>query len=240
MAVPLIGITTGRILSNKQLPMIVTVEAYVRAILQAGGAPVLVPVGMHNGHIGVLRDRLDGILLTGGGDVDPQRFNGQPHPRVYDVDPERDEIEIGLAKTAVESHWPLLAICRGIQVLNVALGGSLFTDLGSQWTSTIRHDCYPDLARDHIAHPSEVVPGSRLADLIGGERLPVNSLHHQGIQRVASDLQAVAHAPDGLVEAVEVTGHPFGLGVQWHPEWLTGSPANQELFRALVRASSGG
>jgi putative glutamine amidotransferase len=238
MSAPLIGITTGRMVSNKQLPIIMTVEAYVKAILLAGGVPVLVPVGAHNGHMGLLRSRLDGILLTGGGDIDPQRFDGKPHPRVYDVDMERDEIEIGLAKTAAESGWPLLAICRGIQVLNVALGGSLYTDLGTQWSGKIRHDCYPDMARDHIAHQTEVTRGSHLAKLIGGERLPVNSLHHQGIERLAPGLVATAYAPDDLIEAVEVPHHPFGLGVQWHPEWLTGSPANQALFRALVHAST--
>ncbi len=240
MNAPLIGITTGRMLSNKQLPLIMTVEAYVQAVLRAGGIPVLLPVGAENGHLRKYLQRLDGLLLTGGGDIDPQRFNGRPHPRVYDVDVQRDELEINLAREAVEHGWPFLAICRGIQVLNVALGGSLYTDLSAQRESSIRHDCYPDMARDHIAHQVEITAHSRLANICGGEQLAVNSLHHQGIDKLAPGLLPSAYAPDGLVEALEAPDHPFGLAVQWHPEWLAGSPANQGLFRALVQAARDG
>ncbi len=233
----MIGITASRTISNVNLPLSAVNEAYVRAVQRAGGVPVLIPVGLTRGDLARLRDSLAGILLSGGGDIHPRRYQGTIHPRVGGVDEDRDELEIELVRLAAETKWPFLGICRGIQVINVALGGSLYTHLDGQMPGALRHDFYPDLPRDMIAHQVSVMPGTHLAKMIGGGNLEVNSLHHQGIERLAGDLEVAAVSPDGLVEAVQLKDHPFGLGVQWHPEWLPGSPTHQAIFSAFVEAA---
>jgi putative glutamine amidotransferase len=212
-------------------------EAYLQAVLNAGGAPVLLPAGLPEEALSGLLSRLDGLLLTGGGDIDPARFSGALHSRVYGIDPERDETEIRLVQLAAETGKPFLGICRGIQAINVALGGSLYTHIADQLPGALKHDQTSDIPRDFLAHRVSITPGSRLAAILGGVDVAVNSLHHQGAQRVAPGLTAVALSPDGLVEAVELPGHPFGLGVQWHPECLQAYPPQRSLFQALVRAA---
>jgi putative glutamine amidotransferase len=234
MTSPLIGITTTRQLSNDNLPMIAMTEAYVQAVLRAGGIPVLLPIGLNHDDLSLLRKSLSGILFSGGGDIMPEIFDGKPNPRINEVIPERDELEIALVCLAAETRWPFLGICRGIQVINVALGGSLYTDIGAQLPGALRHDYYPNLSRDLIAHKVNIKPDSRLATIVSGSELGVNSLHHQGIEHVADGLEVLATSADGLVEAVWLKGHPFGLGVQWHPEWLPGSTSNQAIFRAFI------
>ncbi len=201
---------------------------------------MIIPGGLSEQGLQALFARLDGLLLTGGSDIDPQRFNGRPHPRVYGVDKQRDELEIRLVQMAAENGKPFLGICRGIQVINVALGGSLYTDISSQLANSLRHDWYPNIVRDYLAHPVSIAAGSCLAQVLGGESFEVNSLHHQGLDRLAPGLQAVAYAPDQLIEGVELPGHPFGLGVQWHPEWLQEHAPQRQLFQALVRAAEQG
>lgn len=238
MALPLIGITTGRSTSASGITQIGITENYIRAVQRAGGLPVLIPVSLDRDQLQELFPLLDGILLTGGADIDPKRFKGAAHPRVYEIDPERDEMEIWLVRQAVEHHKTFLGICRGIQVINVALGGSLFTDIADQAPNPLRHDWYPDIPRDYLAHEVTLVSGSRLADILEMQTTQVNSLHHQAIQTLAPGLRPLAHAPDGLVEAVELPGHPFGFGVQWHPEWMPKSPEMTRLFRAFVQAAA--
>jgi putative glutamine amidotransferase len=239
MSVPLIGITGGRESENGPVRHISVPEAYIQAIIRAGGLPVIVPIGLPEKDFAELRSRLNGLLLTGGGDIDPARFAGRAHPRIYAVDRERDNLEIGLAQLAVRSKWPFLAICRGIQILNVALGGSLYTDIADQFPNALRHDYYPDWPRDHSAHLVRVTPESRLSGILGMTTFPANSLHHQGLDKVAPGLCPVAFAPDNLVEAVElIASHPFGFGVQWHPEWLPDSVPMQALFQAFVQAAA--
>jgi putative glutamine amidotransferase len=237
MPTPLIGITASRSLSTSNLVLSAVNEAYVRAIRRAGGLPVVIPVGTPPEELPRLRDSLAGILLSGGGDIDPRRYSGQPHPRIHEVEEARDELEIELVRLAVATGWPFLGICRGIQVINVALGGSLYTHLDGQLPGALRHDLYPNLPRDLIAHPVSIQSGSLLARIVAGNELEVNSLHHQGIEKPGSGLEVLATAPDGLVEAVQLKDHPFGLGVQWHPEWLPGSPAHQAIFTAFVEAA---
>jgi putative glutamine amidotransferase len=215
-------------------------ESYIQAILHAGGVPVVIPVGIAPPVLDDLYARLDGFLLTGGADIDPQRFGGAPHPRIYGVDARRDALEIALVRWAAVNGKPFLGICRGVQVINVALGGSLFTDITDQKAGALRHDWFPNHPRDLLAHPVTLVPGSRLAQILGEDVLEVNSLHHQGVERLAPALHAVAHAPDGLVEAVELPDHPFGFGVQWHPEWIQAHAPQRMLLQRLVRAASGG
>ncbi len=231
---PLIGITTTHYQQRDPLPGSGVSEAYVRAVHDAGGLPLLVPSGMKAGELEALLGRIDGLLFTGGGDIDPQYFNGRPHNRVYNIIPERDETELGLVRLAAEKQLPFLGICRGIQVVNVALGGTLYTDIADQMPGALKHK-YED--RKYLAHSVHAQAGSRLSDALGTTDLQANSLHHQGVDKVAGPLSPVAWAPDGLVEGVEIPGHPFGLAVQWHPEWLQERQEMRNLFTALVAAA---
>lgn len=239
MPAPLIGIT-ARFDPSKDSPLgaISVSEAYIQAVLEAGGLAVVIPPGLSDTQLTQLFGWLDGVLLSGGGDIDPQYFQGAQHPRIYGIDERRDRLEIALVRLAVEHGKPFLGICRGIQVINVALGGTLYTHIADQLDGALRHDYFPGFPRDHLAHHISVSPGSRLASILGGEKFEVNSLHHQGIERLAASLTPVAYAPDFLVEGVELPGHPFGLGVQWHPEWLQTSFAQRRLFQALVQAAA--
>ncbi len=239
---PIIGVTSSYAPpTDNKFGLVSIGESYLQAVMRAGGIPVIIPVGLPDEDLQAVFARIDALLLTGGGDIDPSRFNGPPHPRVYDIDSARDALEIGLVRLAAERSKPFLGICRGIQVMNVALGGTLFTDIGDQLEGALRHDYYPNIPRDTLAHSVAVIAGTRLAKILGGrETLAVNSLHHQGIQEVAAGLRIAARAPDQLVEAVELPGHPFGLGVQWHPEWLQEHAPHRALFRALIRAAAPG
>ena len=239
MSLPLIGITTSRGRNQAGLPNNNVLEAYITSVKNAGGLPVLIPVGLGERQMQALRSRLDGVLFTGGGDIDPRRFGGRPHERVYDIEHERDNLEIGLAEIAARTDWPFLGICRGIQVINVAFGGTLYTDISDQMTGALKHDWYPNIPRETIAHPVKVEADTRLAEILGGTDIPVNSLHHQGIETLAAPLRPLAWSPDGLVEAVALEGHPFGLGVQWHPEWLQEHEPMRRLFQAFVQAAAG-
>lgn len=240
LTAPIIGITTSHATSSSGLNTISLTEAYVTAVLRAGGIPVLLPVGLTSSHMAHLRPHLQAILFSGGGDIDPVLFNGVPHPRVNEIDVLRDTLEIELVQQAAQEGFPFLGICRGIQVINVALGGTLYTDIGDQLPGALRHDWYPNIPRDHLAHAVRVEKSSRLHAILGSETVQANSLHHQGLKDLAPSLTPTAYSPDGLVEAVELPGHPFGLGVQWHPEWLPDLEPMQAIFRALVRAAENG
>jgi putative glutamine amidotransferase len=233
MSLPLIGITASR--SSPESGSVICVkETYVKAILRAGGIPLLIPPGVSENDCESLLSRLDGLLLSGGGDIDPVYFGGTPHSKVYGIIPDRDELEIGLVKLAASRGFPFLGICRGIQVINVALGGTLFTHIADQLPQALKHD------NDNyafIAHPVRVKPGSQLARILSATEVETNSLHHQGVDCLAPSLTPVAISSDSLVEAVELPGHPFGLGVQWHPEGMPDSIQMQALFRAFVEAA---
>jgi putative glutamine amidotransferase len=239
VSAPLIGVTASvQPAKDGRSATTCVGEAYIQAVLNAGGIPLIIPTSVAGQNLLDLFQRLDGLLLTGGGDIDPVRFNGAPHPRVYDIDPPRDEQEIRLVSLAAENGKPFLGICRGIQVINVALGGSLYTDILDQLPGAVKHDHFPGPPRDYLAHPVVLTPDSRLAAILGGNSFSVNSLHHQGLERVAPGLAAVASSSvDGLVEAVELPGHPFGIGVQWHPEWLQAYAPQRHLFQALIQAA---
>ena len=233
MSQPLIGITTS--CSSPESGSVIRVnETYVKAILRAGGIPLLIPPGVSEKDYDRLLSRLDGLLLSGGGDIDPVYFGGTPHNRVYGIVPDRDELEIDLVKLAVNQGFPFLGICRGIQVINVALGGTLFTHIADQLPKALKHD-NDDYAL--IAHRVKVEPSSRLGRILKAAEIETNSLHHQGIERLAASLTPVATSADSLIEAVEIPGHPFGLGVQWHPEGMPNSLQMQALFRAFVEAA---
>ncbi len=221
-------------------------QTYVEAIEAAGGTPVPVLPGAGADTL----DRVDGLVLTGGLDVDPKEYGQDVDPAMaVEVDAERDALELPLVREAVRRDLPMLAICRGIQVLNVALGGTLTQDLdvqrtGRQGWSHQQRKSRPDDALDAAIHEVDVTPGSRLRDIAGTDRLGVNTFHHQAIAQVAPGLVVTARAvePDApeLIEAVEAPGCRWVLGVQWHPErmWRTG-PAHRRLFVELVRAAGG-
>ncbi len=164
---------------------------------------------------------------------DPARYGAAPHPLAAGIDPARDEAELALARWAVADGRPLFGICRGAQVLNVALGGTLYGDV-SDHPGALRHTYDRPAERPH---PVQVAEGSRLAELLGVPVLDVNSLHHQAVRAVAPGLRVAARAPDGLVEALELPAHPFALAVQWHPESLPDAPEMQRLFAGLVAAA---
>jgi putative glutamine amidotransferase len=237
MSSPMIGLTTARVQAPNQSDQFATPLSYIQAVITAGGIPLLIPAVLSETQLRETFGHLDGLVFTGGGDMDPVLFDGKPHPRVYGIDPDRDRTEMALVKMAVEENRPFLGICRGIQVINVALGGTLYTDIEGQLPGASRHDFYPDIPRNHLAHEVTIEPSSRLANSLGGVCFEVNSLHHQGLESIAPGLQVTAHASDGLVEAIELPDHPFGLGVQWHPEWLQEHEAQRALFKAFVRAA---
>lgn len=240
MAFPLIGVTTYSDKNKTGYAIVALLQAYVDALVQAGAAPVLIASSLPAETRQALFARLDGILFTGGGDISLDYFEGDDHPRIDGVNRQRDELELDLARSAVQQEKPFFGICRGFQVVNVALGGSLFTHIPDQKPGSLKHDYYPKYARNHLAHPVKVEAESRLASILGETELSVNSLHHQGAKTVPAGLKAVAFAPDGLVEAVELPGHRFGMAVQWHPEWLTDQPATRRLFKAFVDAAGKG
>lgn len=234
---PLIGITSGLTRNRAGSPVCQLGQAYTNAVETAGGIPVIIPTGIEPEALTALFHRLEGVLLSGGGDIDPQRFNRQTHPLVSNISPQRDALEFALLEWTLDADKPLLAICRGIQMLNVALGGSLHTHIPDQVEHALKHDWYPDYPRDKLTHTVSLTCGSQLDHIYGDDEIRVNSLHHQSISRVGQGLKATGFSPDGLVEGVEVEGASFGIGVQWHPECLPGDQGSQALFRAFIDAS---
>lgn len=238
---PLIGCTTYRKMVDQSPPIEILglMPPYLEAVVAAGGIPVMLPLGLSDEDLRAAIQQMDGILLPGGGDIEPGIYQGQGHPTVGGVDADRDRVEITVARTAVAQQKPLLAICRGLQVLNVALGGSLWEDVELMMPQAMHHEHVHSHPRNYLAHEVTVEPDSLLARQLGQSETAVNSLHHQGLRRLAADLRATAVAPDGLIEGVEVIDHPYAVGVQWHPENLIHNvPHMLGLFRGLVEAAS--
>ena len=237
MSTPLIGIVTSRIKRKGATAMYLN-EAYVQAVLQNGGAPVLIPLGLPESILSEILTRVDGVIFSGGGDADPAIYNSQKHPKVAGVDKDRDRVELALFQDVLKTEKPFLGICRGFQVLNIALGGTLYEDILDQHPGGMRHSWHPEFARDYPAHPVQVLEESRLAKILGSPLVEVNSMHHQGIRKLAPRLKATAFAPDGIIEGVELNEHPFCLAVQWHPEAMQAVPQMRQIFQAFVQASS--
>lgn len=208
-------------------------RSYVDAVIDAGAIPVVLPVIDPSDVDGLLRS-VDGLLLSGGVDVEPSRYGAERIPEVEIVDPARDDLELALVRAAADLDIPVLGVCRGMQVLNVAFGGTLIQHLPGADTV----DGHRDRVRvAEVIHDVEVLPGSRLASVLGTERLGVNTLHHQAVDRIGHGLVPVAWSiDDGIVEAVEHVGTGRMLGVQWHPELLCHLPGHAELFAWLVSA----
>ncbi|MFQ5845749.1 MAG: gamma-glutamyl-gamma-aminobutyrate hydrolase family protein [Planctomycetota bacterium] len=238
---PVIGVTALTILRRSALrerPWNAVCRTYLGSLEDEGSLPLILPTASDPGTADAYLDRVDGLLLTGGDDVHPRRFGEEPHPSIGLVDPDRDAFEIALVLAARARDLPVLGICRGIQVINVALGGDLHQDVPSQTDSPVGHR--QRTLADSTWHTVEVEAGSRLAAILGAGRIEVNSFHHQAPRRVPADLVVSARTSgDGLIEGLEDPSRKFFLGVQWHPEVTgrAGDEPSRRLFRAFVEAA---
>ncbi len=230
---PLIGITAGLRHNRYGRPYVDLPESYGRAIVAAGGAPVLIQPIEDEDALDRILGVLDGLLFPGGADVHPSHFGEEMHPTVS-FDAPLDALELQVARWAARREVTTLGICRGQQLLNVALGGSLIQDLPSAGTA---HPQSEAARREHLSHSIDVAPGSRLAAIFGATRFEVNSFHHQAVKALGRGLTPVAWSSDGVVEAVESTEHPWLLAVQFHPEDLVADhEPSRRLFAAFVAA----
>jgi putative glutamine amidotransferase len=239
---PLIGITCSRLTGGAWGMyslghfMDYALSDYSQAILHAGGAPVIIPAAQDRRSLRAVLDSVQGIILSGGPDIHPRRYGEEPLAGLGEVDEALDQMELATANLALEKNLPLLGICRGIQVLNVALGGTLYQDIPSQVPESICHTPKTDKAVN--THTVRIEPGSRLHKIIGKRELWVNGKHHQAVKDPAPGLVVTARARDGGIEAVEQPAKRYAIGVQWHPEgtWRN-DPWSKKLFLSFVRAA---
>jgi len=238
MTLPLIGITCNTLAATDTRPLGFRLnQAYARAVIEAGGAPVLIPIFGEGEALRATFDVLAGLLLPGGADVDPTRYGAAPHPMSGEADPLLDETELALARWALDEGKPVLGICRGLQCLNVAAGGTLLQDVPTEVPNVLPHNVDP---RDAIAHSILVEAVSQLADILGMTTVEVNSRHHQAVRELGSGFVATAWAPDGVIEGIEWRDSPFAVAVQFHPEELVpGHAASERLFQRFVAAAGG-
>jgi putative glutamine amidotransferase len=217
------------------------IEKYLTAVRQAGAEPVPVSLALSPAELGRLADTLDGFVLSGSpADVDPARFGAPRQPECAFSDPDRERTDFALLDHAFAQHKPVLAICYGIQSLNVHLGGTLVQDIPQALGTAIEHDWDDENGLPDTLHDAQIEPGSQLAQLAGGTKALVNSSHHQSVDKPGRGLRVTARSEDGVVEAVEWAGDSnWVLGVQWHPERMAGTdPLAQSLFRGLVAAAA--
>ena len=222
------------------MPSVCVGETYLRAVELAGGAAVVLVPSEDDDRLRSVFDRLDGLVLSGGGDVAPSNYGEEHSDLLWYVDERRDRAELALARWALAESLPLLAICRGIQVLNVAAGGTLYQDVGTQISGALTHPTLAGRPMASMAHTVDVDQNSQLADIFGAGQIGVNSAHHQAAKSVGRGLVVTARAPDGVIEGLEDRSHPFCVGVQWHPEaMIEAHPVHRRLFEALVAAARG-
>jgi putative glutamine amidotransferase len=239
---PIIGITPSPVEDRQPhgtFTRYALATTYTEAVEAAGGVPLVIPP--QAGNIEELVSVIDGLLLSGGGDVDPARYgDNEVHATTYGIHESRDELELALVRVAVERDIPMLCICRGIQVLNVALGGTLVQDIADQYSTEIEHSQGKlGVPREQASHTVAVTPGSLLARAYGAETIEVNSFHHQALKDIAPTLEIDAVAPDEVVEGVSRPGAAWILGVQWHPEMMfRAHPEHLQPFTALVAEAS--
>jgi putative glutamine amidotransferase len=240
---PLIGITCSRLTGGAwgmySLGHFLdyALSDYSQAILHAGGAPVIIPAAQDRRSLAAILDSVQGIILSGGPDIHPRRYGEEPLAGLGEVDEALDHMELMAAELAIEKDLPLLGICRGIQVLNVALGGTLYQDIPFQVPESICHTPKTDKAVN--THTVRIEAGSRRHKIIGKRELWVNGKHHQALKSIAKGLAVAAQAKDGVVEAVELPAKRFVVGVQWHPEGTWREDIySQKLFQAFVKTAS--
>lgn len=243
---PVIGLTTQTLHSIDGIPpglpsSWVMNQRYFLAATMVGAVPWMIP--LLDDDLLTLREiyeRLDGLLIPGGVDINPSEYGEAVRPECGNLDPARDRVELQLVRWAIEDGKPVLGLCRGLQVINVASGGTLWQDLASQNPAFHKHDFFPTAGfqRDHLAHEVAIAPNTKLSRLLESTRSPVNSMHHQGIKQLGARLVASAVADDGLIEAVEGDGEAFLVGVQWHPEvFEMADPHSRHLFGGFIRAA---
>jgi putative glutamine amidotransferase len=232
MTKPIIGIGSDVAHKDGQRDRAFAYTTYTEALRRAGAMPVVIPPQPENA--AQIVEELDGLLLAGGDDCDPRAYGEQPHATVEPMDARRQSNELALARAARERGIPTLGICLGVQVMNVAAGGTLIQDIASEVETEIDHASEPS---DRHRHGVLVEKGTRLAAIVGNQELNVNSSHHQAIRNVGQGLRVTAHAPDGVIEGLEDPSHPFYVGVQWHPEDMSSERSAAALFGAFVDAA---
>jgi putative glutamine amidotransferase len=230
---PIIGINCDYEEEGKQ-PYSFLYRSYSDAVIAADGIPLLLPLIKDKSSVELFLKRIDGLLLTGGNDVPPHRYGEEQHEKTVCVHPDKDISDNLLVDIAMQMKKPMLAICYGAQLVNVAMGGSLIQDIPSEETSPIVHK---DSQNEQYTHPVTVEKNSLLYKIIGTGCIETNSAHHQAIKRLGKGLKDTAHTSDGIIEAIEIKDYPFFVGVQWHPERMIDYPCHATLFRALVNAS---
>ena len=234
---PIIGIPChAGLRAETERPIYYNNRTYIHAVERAGGVPILIPIFDDLDELETLLPRLDGLLLSGGIDVDPSNYDEEPHPLLSETNPKLDTLELTMARWAFDENMPTLGICRGMQVLNVSLGGSLYQDLGALYPNSMRHALW-DLPRTTIGHSIHVESGSRMEQILGTSELHANSLHHQAVKTPGKGVRVSGRAEDGVAELIEVPGHRFMMGVQCHPEELYANDAAwASLFSAFIGA----
>lgn len=236
---PLIGLSTYRRLLTTTIGQRVhhaLYECYSDAVMRAGGVPVLLPA-LESVPLVEMLAPLDGIILVGGGDVDPAIYGEEPHPTVAGIDATRDRFEIEIARWALTNNLPTLGICRGMQLINVAAGGTLIQDVSSQLGTTIVHRRI-DSIQDPV-HKVFLEANSRLAQVFQRPELEVNSGHHQSVGRLGEGFVVAARAEDGVIEGIESQNHSWVVGIQWHPEMMYEKyPSQLRLFSAFIEEAA--
>ena len=233
---PLIGLTPSVSDNHKQA---VLNRDYADAVLRGGALPVILPLTEDEEALEACFERMDGFVFTGGADLQPSLYGQETLPLCGKTEPLRDAMEMLLLRRCIREGKPFLAICRGFELFNAALGGTLYQDIAAQRPDSLFHPCY-DTPADQV-HGVRILPGTRLYDIAGMGGIRVNSRHHQGACDIGKGLTVSAVAEDGLVEGLELPGHPFAVAVQWHPETLSSyAPEAQRLFDALIAATMRG
>ena len=239
---PVIGITCSRSVggrwSDYDLGHFIefAFDAYSQAVLNCGGAPLLIPISQSKSSLAAICAQLDGLIFSGGPDINPRFYKDEPHQGLKDVDENQDEMELELSRQALAADVPILGICRGLQLLNVAMGGTLYQDIALQVPKACNHS--PRANRGTVTHKVRIEPNTRLQETLQRPSLWVNSKHHQAVKAPAPGLVISAVASDGIIEALEDPNRPFLLGVQWHPEGLwEKDAAARKLFKALIAAA---
>ncbi|ASN05397.1 gamma-glutamyl-gamma-aminobutyrate hydrolase family protein [Virgibacillus necropolis] len=229
---PVIGITSS-IVNHDGIPSVNLHEKYIRSVTKAGGIPIVIPTGTED-MPEVWTSICNGIILSSGEDIDPHSYQANPEPRIQKTNEKRDLIEMGLVKNALNQKKPIFAICRGITMQNVALGGTVIQDIETNNPNAIKH--FQQAARPNPTHEIQIGDDSQLFQILKSSTFRVNSMHHQAIDKLAPGLKIVAVAPDGIIEAVEgVDKSSLWLAIQWHPEEMASEdPAMQGLFKAFI------
>jgi putative glutamine amidotransferase len=236
---PIIGISCMNSQDAQGSDLMAIRPTYLRAIEAAGGTPLLIHLTNELAVVRDLYELCDGILLPGGDDVDPAYFGEEPHPQLGHVDRQRDEVEIALARWTREDKKPLMGICRGIQVINVAFGGSLYQDIPSQLPASLDHRANTKMRQyDVLTHGIDLAPDSWIAEHLSADTVMGNTMHHQAVKQLAPGMRAVGTAPDGVIEAMEGAGEQFVVAVQCHPEhlWPAAETRWLRFFQGFIAA----